>query len=277
MSIVITWAIAIASESTMRNRGAFDQTAEFYDDDMGLSAPPGDVNFYLSQAERTGRPVLELGCGTGRITIPLVKAKHEVEGIDASPPMLSVLRAKVENQLTSKERARLGLCEADMRDYDPGRRFALVFCPYSSFNYLLEHSEQITVLEKVRAHLTPGGRFVLDMFVPHYDLLLLPDEHVFEDYKRVLPDGSLMERVKTIHKDLTNQINVITRTYRFFNTDGSEIRRVATQEKIRYFFHSEMRLLLHHCGFCVEEEYGDFQGFPYRYEARTMIFVCSGK
>jgi SAM-dependent methyltransferase len=261
----------------MRNRGAFDQIAEFYDDDMGRRAPAGDIDFYVSQARLSGGPILELGCGTGRITIPMVKAGHEVEGADASLPMLNVLRAKADNHLTPLERERLSLREIDMRDYESSRSFALIICPYSAFNYLLEELEQTKVLEKARELLRPGGRFVLDTFVPHYDSLLCPDEHLFQDYEHALPDGSVLRREKTIHKDLTNQINVVTRTYRFLSADGSETRRVVTQEKIRHFFHSEMRLLLQKCGFRVEDEYGDFLGSPYRYEAQTMIFVCCGR
>jgi len=76
----------------------YDAIAELYDEDMGASAPAGDVEFYLAKARETSGRTLELGCGTGRITLPLAAAGCEVIGADRSLAMLGVLRRKAREQ-----------------------------------------------------------------------------------------------------------------------------------------------------------------------------------
>jgi SAM-dependent methyltransferase len=254
---------------------SFDLIADIYDTDMGMNAPTGDIGFYISCARRCGGPVLELGCGTGRVSLPLVKSGFEVDGIDASPAMLQILRHKAKSCLTAEELGRLRSQQAEMCNFSADRIYALALCPFSTFNYLIEEVEQAAMLERVRACLKPGGRFVVDVFAPHYEVLVLPDDHVFHDYRRILDDGTVLLRTKTIHKGRTRQVNRITRLYNFFNGDGREIRRIETREEIRYFFFNEMRLLLHKYGFHVDKTLGDFQGTPYCYGMQNMIYVCS--
>jgi SAM-dependent methyltransferase len=256
----------------------YDAIAEFYDEDIGRNNPGLDIRFYGERASRVaGQRVLELACGTGRITLPLVRKGLTVDALDGSFPMLQRLEAKARAQLSAEELERLAWHWSDMRDFELGKQFDIILCPFSGFTYLVEDADQRRMLQRVRMHLAPGGLFLMDVFVPHYKDLLMPDGHVYHDYRRHLDNGMILERDKTIQKDLTRQVNVVRRTYRFLNGSGEVLRTVCTESTIRYRFRSEMKLLLESEGFDVVEEIGDFEGKPYSYSASMMVFVCKSK
>ncbi len=261
-----------SSDKTELAVPSYDLIAAFYDEDIGRNNPGRDIPFYVARAS-AGGPVLELACGTGRITLPLVQHGSRVDALDASLPMLRKLRRKAASQLTDEERVRLRVHWMDMRELNLEKKFALILCPYSAFTYLVEDKDQARALRGIFDHLEHDGLFILDTFVPHYEDLVLPDEHIYRDYRRELNSGCVLEREKTIKKDLTRQINVVRRTYRFIWPDGTLRKTVFTEEKIRYRFHAEMALLLQHHGFQILEEYGDFEGNDYSYSSSVMVFV----
>jgi SAM-dependent methyltransferase len=252
----------------------YDAIAEFYDEDMGRNNPGLDIRFYAERASRAGRRVLELACGTGRITLPLVRQGLEVDAVDGSLPMLQQLEAKARAELSPEELGRLAWHWSNMRDFEFGKKFDAILCPFSGFTYLVEDADQLQMLRRVRAHLAPAGVFLLDTFVPHYEDLLMPDDHIYHDYRRRLEKGGMLEREKTIQKDLTKQINIVRRTYRFLNDSGELQRTVCTESTIRYRFRNELKLFLESEGFELIEEYGDFEGKPYSYSASMMVLVC---
>lgn len=264
----------ISGPGTRLTVPAYDLIASFYDEDMGRNNPGKDLLFYLARAGRTSGPVLELACGTGRITLPLVSQGSYVDALDASLPMLHELARKAQRLLTDEARQRLALHWMDMRDWRLQKKFALILCPFSAFTYLVEEEDQARALQIILDHLEPDGLFILDCFVPHYEDLALPDGHVYYDYCRQLENGMVLERRKTIKKDLTRQLNLVCRTYRFMAPDGSLMKTITTEETIRYRFHAELALLMQHHGFQIVEEYGDFEGHAYEYSSATVVFIC---
>jgi len=228
---------------------AFDIISEFYDDDMGRTNPGDDVVFYTKHALAGSGPVLELGCGTGRISLPLVRAGCEVAGIDISPRMLEVIRRKADALLTPPERARLRVFCADMRAFELDTRFPTVICPFSAFNFLVEDRELESALACIRRHLTAGGCFVLDTLIPDPEVLARPDDYVYLDYRRTRPDGTVLQREKRIRKNLSEQVNLVERTYTLLGPDGSLLRRLVTRERIRYFYPNQLTSLLTTHGF----------------------------
>jgi ubiquinone/menaquinone biosynthesis C-methylase UbiE len=122
-----------------------------------------DVPFYLDlarQAAQRGQAVLELGCGTGRVTIPLALAGIEVVGLDNAPAMLNVARRKA---VAAGADVRW-LC-GDMRSFRLDRRFGLVIIPFRSFLHMLTEADQVACLECIHEHLLPEGRLALNLFV----------------------------------------------------------------------------------------------------------------
>ena len=264
----------LTSMPIMSHPSPYDIIAEFYDEDMGLNNPGQDIEFYVRRAVRAGGNVLELGCGTGRITLPLARAGCRTVGLDQSMAMLRRLQCKAVESLLPDQRRRLHCFCADMSAWSLREPFALILCPFSAFTYLTEEKDRERMLDTVRRHLAADGGFFLDLFVPRPEIISLPDDHVFHDYRRQRQDGTWLERTKTIRKNTLNQTNLVCRTYRFLAADGTPLRSVTTQSLIRYYFQKEMLSLLEGAGFAITEQYGDFAGSPYRDDAQVMIFGC---
>ncbi len=116
-----------------------------------------DVDFWLQEG-LASQPLLELGCGTGRLTIPLASEGFDITGLDISEHMLRRARAKAR-----EADVEVTWLQGDMRAFDLDRQFAMIFCPFGTFNHL-RHDEVAQCLASVREHLLPGGYFVLDAF-----------------------------------------------------------------------------------------------------------------
>src|SRR6476469_2162090 len=112
--------------------------------------PSGDAAFYRGLARDAGGPVMEPGCGTGRVLLPIAALGIPCVGVDASPAMLAALRAK-------SPPPNLELVEARMETFDLGeRRFRLITCPFRAFQHMLDVPSQLATLANVRRHLAPG-------------------------------------------------------------------------------------------------------------------------
>jgi len=144
-----------------------------YDAFYAGDTPPiaGDIAFYDRLAQATGGgPLLELGCGTGRIALALAQAGLSVTGVDVSAGMLALARRKSERLAAAASRC-LTFVEGDMGRLDLGRRFGMAFIAFRSFQHLLTVDEQRATLTGVRRHLRPDGRLALHLFDPRFDLL----------------------------------------------------------------------------------------------------------
>jgi len=137
---------------------AFDVWAEYYD--LLHTGLPGDAEFYVGQAVRIGGETLEIGCGTGRITLAMALSGVDVTGLDDSQSMLEVCQAKAEE--VGGLRGALSLVRSDMRDFELGRRFDLVVMPYRTFMHLLDDQERRTCLASIRNHMKDDGLFIFD-------------------------------------------------------------------------------------------------------------------
>jgi SAM-dependent methyltransferase len=250
----------------------YDRIAPIYDDDMARNNPGRDVVFYVARCRGAGT-VLELGCGTGRISLPLVRAGLDVAALDRSRPMLEELRRKC-RALHPVNATRLRLYWRDMRDgWDFSGKFDRILCPFSAFTYVVTDGARERVLRRIRRRLERDGLFILDLFVPRPEILRLPDDHVFHDYRRRLADGTLLEREKTIATDAARRLQVVRRTYRRLGPRGTPLESFTTRSRIRYCFPEEMRRLLEAHGFEIVETSGDFDG-AMRAESGTTAWVC---
>lgn len=152
--------------------------AEAYD---LIQAGQEDVPFYVEEGRKAGSPVLELGCGTGRLLIPLARAGLEVVGLDADEAILAVCRRKLDGW-GEIIRARVSLLRADMRGFHLDRRFRLILLSCNTLNVFLEAKERLSVLRLCREHLAEGGRVLIESTVPDVGFLKERDgrERVFE-------------------------------------------------------------------------------------------------
>ena len=139
--------------------------AEFYDRQVGPDDSE-DVDFYVDRARPVDGPVLEMACGTGRVYLALLEAGVDADGFDLSMDALDVLRRNaVERGLDPT------VWQDDMADFDTGREYDLVICPFNAFQHLRRVEDQQSALRCVHDALAPGGEFVFDVFVPGFDVI----------------------------------------------------------------------------------------------------------
>ncbi len=229
----------------------------------------GDVQFYVEEAQRAGDPVLELGCGTGRILIPIAQSGIQIIGLDRAPAMLALARRKVAN-LNTETQHRIHLDAGDMRKFSLPQRFSLITVPYRAFLHLLTPKDQRQALECMHSHLTPNGRLIFNIFDPHLETItahLGPLGAVFKkDTEFLHPDtGHRIIAWEARQYDLEHQILEQSIVFEELDSAGRMLSRTHTSLALRYVFRYEMRHLLELSGFKVEAFYGDFQRGPFRY------------
>ena len=223
-----------------------------------------DIAFLVDAAKEAGGPVLELGCGTGRVLIPTARAGLDIVGLDLSPHMLTVCRQRLLNEPADVQ-TRVELVQGDMRRFDLGQRFALVTLPFRPFQHLLTVDDQLSCLETIHRHLRPGGRLIVDLFNPSLDALVNQPlgEEMAEEPEFSMPDGRrVVRRHKTVGQDRFNQVNKFELIYYVTHPDGRE-ERLVQAFSLRYVFRFEMEHLLARSGFSVEDFYAGFDKSAY--------------
>lgn len=237
--------------------------ADLYDHVLPYRERP-DINFYVEAAEANGGPVLEVGCGTGRVLIPTARAGVEIVGIDLSTHMLEICRERLQQE-PEAVRTRVQLLEADMRDFDIGRTFSLATIPFRPFQHLMTVDDQLACLRMINRHLVDGGMLVFDTFNPSLHSLVRDDlgQELGEEPEFTTPDGRrVIRRHRVVERDLFNQINHVELIYEVTYPDGTQ-QRLIHAFAMRYLFRFEAEHLLARSGFKVERVYADFEKNPF--------------
>jgi SAM-dependent methyltransferase len=222
-----------------------------------------DIGFYVETARENGGPVLELGCGSGRILVPTARAGIEICGLDASASMLAACQEAIDIERPDVQR-RTSLVRGDIRDFHLGRRFRQVTMPFRPFQYLLTVQDQLDCLGAVRRHLDPSGVLVLDLFVPSFDFLTRPQnpDEIDEEPPFHHPDGrKIVRRSRTIERDLASQTFAGELIYDVTHPDG-RTESLVHRYRFRYLFRFEVEHLLARAGFALERVYADFDRSP---------------
>jgi SAM-dependent methyltransferase len=227
----------------------YDAIAELYDP-WSLSVTE-DVPFYVAEARKAGGPVVELGVGTGRIAVPTAVAGIPVIGVDSSVGMLDVCRRRA---------AEVGVVElldlrvGDIADPPVNERVSLVTCPFRSYLHLTDTPSRLAALRAARDLLLPGGRFIFDVFAPHWD-------DIEETHGRWIErEPGIFERADWDTEERTLQLSVRGRA-------GESTMRLA------WISADEWSQALVEAGFEVERVYGWFDYRPYTGQ-EDMIFVA---
>jgi SAM-dependent methyltransferase len=234
----------------------------------------GDLPLYLDLAARQGRRVLEVACGSGRVLVPLVEAGLRVTGVDISPHMLSLARAKLEaDQLAGSAE----LVQADMRSFRLEQRdFDLALVPVKSFAYLTEAAEQLECLASIHAHLRRGGLLAMDLMHPLPEWTSAARGSMRDDLlQHVAEQGFTLSRVESVvSTDLARQVRVIRSIYEMVDDSGKVLDKRFVEWPYRWVYRFEAEHLLHRAGFEVEAVYGGYQREPFTSESAAMVFVA---
>ncbi len=250
-------------------------TAEFYDHIIAYRERK-DVDFYVAMAEQTRGAALEIGCGTGRVLIPIARAGVEIVGLDLSRSMLSLCREQLAHE-PSEVQARVRLLEGDMRHFELHRQFHLITLPFRPFQHLLAVEEQLSCLQHIHRHLTSDGRVIVDLFNP--SLPYLVGEKYFEESEPepefTMPDGrKVTRRFRFTGRDHIRQVNDVELIYYVTHPNGRH-ERLVHAFGMRYFFRFEVEHLLARAGFVVEALYGNYDKSPFGpNDSNELIFVA---
>jgi SAM-dependent methyltransferase len=247
-------------------------SAKYYDGAYSSMKDLVDAPFYLGLAKESRGPVLEIGCGTGRVLLPIARAGVEIEGVDNSLPMLGILKEKLAREEASV-RARVTLEPGDMRDFRLNRRFALVTIPFRPLQHMYTVEDQGKALSSAAAHVAERGLIALDVFYPRFDRLFrgLGEEALEAEWSPA--PGSLIRRyyrkdaIDKIDQNLT--LTFLFRTYR----DGQLVSEEAETLKMSFYTYPHLRALFQLAGLEPVAEYGSFGKTPLDNDAEEMIFL----
>lgn len=238
----------------MSNKEYHGLEAELYDVFRG-GDELDEIGFYSNVAAEKGGDCLDLGCGTGRVLIPLAQQGIDITGLDSSQFMVEECRSRVAATGLSAE-----IVRDDMRAFDIGRQFNLVIVPGASFQLLDERADAVSALQRVRAHLLPGGLMVLSLFIPYYELInesldgvwrLEKDEAIGDDGERALCH---------VCSELDRCEQIMDMRYRFevIDSGGATVKSEIKHSRLRWYGKYELEILLTSAGFQSVDILGDF-------------------
>jgi SAM-dependent methyltransferase len=231
-----------------------------------------DLEFWLGLADTTGDPVLELGCGSGRVLLHLARRGHAVTGVDNSPEMLALLEAKLKQASAKHIAAPPTRLSASLHDFQADGLFKLAIMPFNTFMHLLTLEAQAAALINIRRHLRPGAPLALDMPNPAEAYAASEAGLALE---RTFRDGdNLVQQFSSVSLDRTAQLAHITWLYDSV-APGGAIQRTVVPLTLRYTFPGEMRLLLERCGFTLAHLYGDYDRSPLADGSPRMLVVAT--
>lgn len=235
--------------------------------DMRTEDQPGEIDFYVARARASGGLVLELGCGTGRVSWPIARARVPIVGLDLERAMLEQAERKRDSETSEVNRCARFL-EGDMTNFSLGETFALAIVPFRAFLMLRTTDEQRAALGCIWRHLRPGGRLIIDIFDPVYDMLVeksLTPRRELPAMRNPVTGNTVSVTVPERTNDHVRQL--ITERWVFQETagDGTVVRIDEELLQVRWVFRNEMRYLFELCNFLVEEELSDFFGAPPAY------------
>ena len=221
------------------------------------------IPYYVELARRAAGEVLELACGTGQLTLPIAREGVRIVGLDLSAPMLDIARGRARG-------APVEYVPGDMRDFDLGRRFGLVFIGRNSLLHLHSTEDLLAAFAAIRRHLAPGGIFAFDIFNPNVRLLARPAGQRFSAFQRETETFGTLSVEETTDYDSATQVG----RARWYvsapgNRDGWEM-----QLDLRNIFPQELPLLLAAGGFRLKSRASDFENTPFHSASRTQVCLC---
>jgi SAM-dependent methyltransferase len=233
-----------------------------------------DVELYLRLAEVVGDPILELGCGTGRVLVPLAAAGHRITGIDRSPPMLERARATLRMHAGSLL-PRVTLSEGLLTEAEcaPGGPFGLVIFSLNGLMHLSTIAAQRAALVSARRALDPRGMLVIDVLNPTPELLTTLDGRVQHEGSWRESDDTLIDRFSSRTHDFAEQRIDTELWYDLTHSEG-HIRRVRSGFPMRYLVASELALLLEVSGFVEWKRYGSYDLDPFDDRSDRLIVTA---
>jgi SAM-dependent methyltransferase len=233
-----------------------------------------DVAWYVRKGKEADGPVLELGAGTGRVTLALARAGVGVHALDAHPGMLHELRRKVADLPADTQRL-VAIVEADMRTFQLNERFALVIAPFRAILHNLTDGDLLACFGRVRRHLREGGRFAFNVFHPSLEIMSRHAGPLTGVWRWVgtfdRPDGGWVIRSEANRFEIpTRRIHSLHR-YEEFDADGILHRTTVHRLELTYLYPPDIHRLLEQAGFKSVAIAGGFRGAPFQDDTDELV------
>ena len=252
----------------------YDALAGYYDTEWRNLVQ--DIPFLVEEAKKTGGPILELACGTGRITLPLAREGHEIWGIDNSPKMLQILDRKLENEPPDVAK-KIHFSTQEMQNFEIDQKFRLIIIPFNSFLLLTDRDDLDKCLLSCRDHLEDDGKLIIDIFSPNFEMCASKEpkiqflQHFYvRDMKKVVVQWEYATR------DMAKQLIDIDFLYEEYDQDG-EVTKKTKNLKMSLIFRYEMEYLLEKNGFDVINVYGDYDRSEFSQKSPQIVCICTKK
>jgi ubiquinone/menaquinone biosynthesis C-methylase UbiE len=233
-----------------------------------------DVEWYCRQAQQSGGPVLELGAGTGRVTLAIAAAGVAIHALDSDTSMLERLRSKL-SAAPADVQARTSVVAGDMRTFDLAERFALIICPFRTFLHNVTEADQLACLARVRHHLRPSGRFAFNVFHPSLTFMSQHAGPLAGVWRwtgnHALPSGGWVVQSEAIRYDTVGQAVHALHRYDVFGATGALERSSVLRLQLAYLYPSEIRRLLETAGFTSITISGGFDGREFTHEGQELV------
>jgi SAM-dependent methyltransferase len=249
-------------------KNPFDALARYYD--WEHADYDVDVPLYQDFARRTGGPILEVACGSGRLMAPLLELGERVVGIDTSGPMLDRARHALAG---AGLLSRAALHEADVRRFTLDERFQLAIFGLDSFGLLLSIEDQLAALRRINHHLAPGGLLIVDLSNGNGRGAEPSDELVLQYEGHDPATGLPLSKWTARSTDHGEQVDHYTYFYDELGEDRL-VRRSVVRLDLRYFSRFELELLLQQSNFAPEAFYGSYDLAPFAAASERLIAVA---
>ena len=252
----------------------YNISAKHYDAAYAVKQDLVDLPFYLDLAKRSGGPVLEIACGTGRVLLNIAREGIEIDGVDNSSPMLQVLESRL-GQEPRAVRDKVTLHTGDMRHFRLDKKYALVIIPFRPMQHMYTVRDQADALTAAAAHLQENGKLAFDVFYPRFDVI--PAGIGEEMLELEWPVDSQPPRIvrRYFRKESFDKIHQnFSATFLFRTYEGDKLALEETEPlKMSYYTYPHLRALFLLAGLEPLEEYGSFARTPLDNTAEQMIFV----
>ncbi len=248
---------------------SYTSIARFYD--LENADFTEDLPLWADLAREQGGPILELGCGSGRVLLQLAREGFTATGVDSSPAMLALARSRLARQPSIA--GRITLLEDDFTRVRLGKHFPLILLPFNTFAHMVDPADVHAALETVFQHLSPGGlaAFALPNPIPIYgdppESLVL--ERTFRDETR----GVTVQQFSSLRADRAAQLGYITWIYDEIDPAG-KVTRTTVPMTLRYFFPNELAILFEGNGLRLRHLWGDYDRSPFSEDSPVLIAVA---
>jgi ubiquinone/menaquinone biosynthesis C-methylase UbiE len=251
----------------MQGHDGWDDYAPFYDWENAQTLGKRDVPFWRRLALASPGPLLELGCGTGRVTFPLAREGASIVGIDRSAEMLH--RATVRKRRLRRKQA-IQLVRGDIRHLPfPAKTFPLVIAPYGILQSLLRERDLAATLESVHRALARGGLFGME---------LVADLPAWREYAGKVTlrgrrrNGARITLTESVRQDRKRKLTLFDQQYE--ERVGSKVTRKHFTLTFRTLTVHQMASRLEKAGFEAVTLLGDYQGSPWDLRAEAWILLA---